>query len=112
MQGRGFVKDFFLGGRHGERTGSAGYTGCALIASLMVKQAARRARGFFRIAGRRCLRLRTGIAFPPAVRTHQTLGGETPILELVPPPETTAKDTKLSARPILGGLYHEYQKAA
>ena len=46
------------------------------------------------------------------VRTHQSLNGETPILKFVPPPETTAKDTKLSARPILGGLYHEYQKAA
>jgi len=46
------------------------------------------------------------------VRTHQALDGETPVLKLVPPPETAAKDTRLKARPILGGLYHDYQKAA
>jgi len=46
------------------------------------------------------------------VRTHQSLNGETPVLKLVPPLETTVKDTRLKAKPILGGLYHDYQKAA
>ena len=45
------------------------------------------------------------------VRTHQALGGETPV-ESARPPLTLVKDTKLSARPILGGLYYDYQKAA
>jgi len=45
------------------------------------------------------------------VRTHQALGGETPV-ESPRPPLTLVKDTKLKAKPILGGLYHEYQKAA
>jgi len=44
------------------------------------------------------------------VRTHQTLGGETPIKSDLPP-ETAAKDTALTAKPILGRLYHDYQKA-
>jgi len=46
------------------------------------------------------------------VRTHQALGGETPIVKFTPPPLTLVKDTKLTARPILGGLYHDYEKAA
>ena len=45
------------------------------------------------------------------VRTHQTLGGETPV-ESARPPLTLVKDTKLKAKPILGGLYHDYEKAA
>ena len=45
------------------------------------------------------------------VRTHQTLGGTTPIYSK-PPPETNVADSKLSSRPILGGLYHDYKKAA
>ena len=45
------------------------------------------------------------------VRTHQTLGGETPVKSKTPP-ETAVKDTVLSATPILGGLYHDYKKAA
>ena len=46
------------------------------------------------------------------VRTHQTLGGETPVKKSTPSPLTLVKDTKLKAKPILGGLYHDYQKAA
>jgi hypothetical protein len=45
------------------------------------------------------------------IRTHQTLGGETPI-KSTPPPLTVIKNTKLTAKPILGGLYHDYEKAA
>ena len=45
------------------------------------------------------------------VRTHQALDGETPI-KSPPPPKTVVKDTVLSTKPILGGLYHEYQKVA
>jgi len=45
------------------------------------------------------------------VRTHQTLGGETPV-KSDPPPATLVKTTRLSAKPILGGLYHSYEKAA
>jgi len=44
-------------------------------------------------------------------RTHQTLDGDTPV-KSSPPPKTAAKDTMLSANPILGGLYHGYQKIA
>jgi len=44
-------------------------------------------------------------------RTHQFLDGETPIKSL-PPPKTTMANTILSATPILGGLYHSYDKAA
>jgi len=45
------------------------------------------------------------------VRTHQALGGETPV-KSAPPPLSLAENTKLTTKPILGGLYHEYQKAA
>jgi len=45
------------------------------------------------------------------VRAHQTLGGETPI-KRAPPPLTLVKDTKLKAKPILRGLYHDYEKSA
>ena len=45
------------------------------------------------------------------VRTHQSLGGESPV-QHTPPPETTARNTVLLGNPILGGLYHEYTKAA
>ena len=45
------------------------------------------------------------------VRTHQTLGGRSPIIA-DKPPITSAKDTKLKAKPILGGLYHDYDKVA
>ena len=45
------------------------------------------------------------------VRTHQTLGGDTPV-KSVTLPQTAVKDTVLAARPILGGLYHSYNKAA
>lgn len=45
------------------------------------------------------------------VRTHQTLGGETPI-KSAPPPKTLVEGTMLLAKPILGGLYHDYQKVA
>ena len=43
------------------------------------------------------------------VRTHQTLDCETPIRS-IPPPITSVKDTVLSSKPILGGLYHSYDK--
>ena len=46
-----------------------------------------------------------------ATRTHQTLGGETPVPK-ERPSVTTVADTKLIANPILGGLYHSYDKAA
>ena len=45
------------------------------------------------------------------VRTHQTLGGQTPITSDLPPP-TKVKGTKLSSKPILGGLYRDYKKVA
>jgi hypothetical protein len=45
------------------------------------------------------------------VRTHQFLGGETPI-KSTPPPLTVIENTKLKAIPILGGLYHDYDKVA
>lgn len=45
-------------------------------------------------------------------RTHQSLGGETPILIFRAPHKSKIKDTVLSSKPILGGLYHEYEKAA
>jgi transposase InsO family protein len=44
-------------------------------------------------------------------RTHQSLGGNTPI----PSPRylpTTVKNTKLKANPVLNGLYHTYKKVA
>jgi len=45
------------------------------------------------------------------VRTHQALGGETPV-KSASPPRTVVKKTVLTAKPIFGGLYHSYQKAA
>ena len=45
------------------------------------------------------------------VRTHQALDGDTPV-KTDALPRTLAKDTALEAKPILGGLYHEYRKAA
>ncbi|MCL1873048.1 MAG: integrase core domain-containing protein [Clostridiales bacterium] len=45
------------------------------------------------------------------VRTHQTLGGQMPIVS-DPPPPSKIKATELSAKPILGGLYHNYEKVA
>lgn len=44
-------------------------------------------------------------------RTHQGIGGRTPI----PSPKyspTTMAETKLKATPVLGGLYHTYKKVA
>jgi len=45
------------------------------------------------------------------VRTHQTLGGDTP-MPRDKPPLTYVKNTTLKSKSILGGLYHDYQKAA
>ena len=45
------------------------------------------------------------------VRTHQGIGCTTPI-EKGRPPETTAETTVLKAEPILGGMYHSYEKVA
>jgi len=45
------------------------------------------------------------------VRTHQTLGGETPV-KRTQHPQTVVSDTVLKANPILSGLYHDYQKVA
>jgi len=45
------------------------------------------------------------------VRTHQALDGGTPI-KREPPPGTWARDTVLKAKPILGGLYHSYEKCS
>ena len=44
------------------------------------------------------------------VRTHQALDGGTPCMR-EPPPRTLARDTVLKATPILGGLYHRYDKS-
>jgi len=44
------------------------------------------------------------------VRTHQSLDGETPIIPPTSPPITMFKDTVLHSKPILGGLYHSYEK--
>ena len=44
-------------------------------------------------------------------RTHQGIGGTTPIPSPEYPP-TTMAETKLKARPVLGGLYHTYEKVA
>jgi transposase InsO family protein len=43
------------------------------------------------------------------VRTHQALNGETPV-KFMPPPRTATEDTVLYSKPILGGLYHDYEK--
>jgi len=43
------------------------------------------------------------------VRTHQFLDGETPVGS-VSPPIAMVKNTVLSSKPILGGLYHIYEK--
>ncbi|MCL2422084.1 MAG: integrase core domain-containing protein, partial [Defluviitaleaceae bacterium] len=45
------------------------------------------------------------------VRTHQALDGGTPI-QREPPIGTWVKDTVLKAKPILGGLYHSYEKCS
>ena len=45
------------------------------------------------------------------VRTHQALDGETPNKQ-EPPPGTWTKNTILKAKPILGGLYHSYEKSS
>ena len=44
-------------------------------------------------------------------RTHQGIDGRTPIPSPKYPP-TTISETKLKATPVLGGLYHTYQKVA
>jgi putative transposase len=44
-------------------------------------------------------------------RTHQGIGRQTPILS-EEPPETLVFETGLTSKPILGGLYHTYRKAA
>jgi len=44
-------------------------------------------------------------------RTHQTLDGETPV-QHDRPPLTPVKNTSLKSKPILGGLYHSYDKVA
>ena len=44
-------------------------------------------------------------------RTHQGIGGQTPEIS-APPTPTLSKDTKLVAKPILGGLYQTYEKVA
>jgi transposase InsO family protein len=46
-----------------------------------------------------------------AVRTHQGIGCQTPI-EKDAPPQTSVADTVLTSKPILGGLYSNYSKAA
>ena len=45
------------------------------------------------------------------VRTHQGINCRTPILSYKPP-ITKSSDTVLASEPILGGLYHSYQKVA
>lgn len=45
------------------------------------------------------------------VRTHQGIDCQTPILS-DKPPDSLVKDTVLISEPILGGLYHGYDKAA
>jgi transposase InsO family protein len=43
------------------------------------------------------------------VRTHQSISCQTPV-KSIQSPKTKAKDTVLRAKPILGGLYHSYEK--
>ena len=45
------------------------------------------------------------------IHTHQALDGETPVPSLMSP-KTLMSDMRLSAKPILDGLYHGYQKVA
>jgi len=45
------------------------------------------------------------------VRTHQGIECQTPIVK-EKPKETTAETTVLKAEPILGGMYHSYEKVA
>jgi len=45
------------------------------------------------------------------VRTHQGIECQTPIVK-EKPKATTARDTVLAATPILGGMYHSYEKVA
>ena len=44
-------------------------------------------------------------------RTHQGIDGQTPVTTK-PPPPTLSRDIKLISLPVLGGLYHTYEKAA
>ena len=44
-------------------------------------------------------------------RTHQVINCQTPDVKK-PVPFTLVKDTKLKAKPFLGGLYHTYEKVA
>jgi putative transposase len=46
------------------------------------------------------------------VRTHQGIGCETPIQNNSACSKTKVAETVLTSTPILGGLYHSYQKAA
>jgi transposase InsO family protein len=43
------------------------------------------------------------------IRTHQALNGETPV-KSTPLPRTATYNTVLCSKPILGGLYHNYEK--
>ena len=45
------------------------------------------------------------------VRTHQALNGTTPVEHKLPP-RTAVTGTGLKSKPILGGMYHDYEKAA
>jgi len=53
--------------------------------------------------------LKEYVAYYNNVRTHQALDGGTPVRKGKPPP-TLVDDTVLLARPLLGGLYHDYDK--
>jgi len=44
-------------------------------------------------------------------RTHQGINGDTPVPSPIYKP-TTCAETKLKSTPVLGGLYHTYNKAA
>jgi transposase InsO family protein len=44
-------------------------------------------------------------------RTHQALDGDTPE-GIIQPKKSLISDTKLISKPVLGGLYHYYEKAA
>jgi transposase InsO family protein len=45
-------------------------------------------------------------------RTHQGINCQTPVMPDAKPPLTTMENTKLLAKPVLGGLYHTYKKVA
>ena len=51
------------------------------------------------------------VEFYNHVRTHQALDGDTPV-ESATPHKTLARNTVLVSKPILGGLYHSYEKIA